>query len=41
MKKIIGSGTKREGLYYIDDFSPGKVNTISCSIIAKEKHIWL
>ena len=25
-KEIIGHGTKREGLYYLDDFSPGKTN---------------
>ncbi|RVW79177.1 hypothetical protein CK203_051326 [Vitis vinifera] len=25
-KEIIGHGTKREGLYYLDDFSPGKAN---------------
>ncbi|KAG6788370.1 hypothetical protein POTOM_004435 [Populus tomentosa] len=26
-KEIIGRGTKREGLYYMDDFSSGRVNT--------------
>jgi len=40
-KKIIGRGTKREGLYYMDDFSSGRVNTVKHSSSTKEKQIWL
>jgi hypothetical protein len=41
MKEIIGRGTKREGLYYVDDFSSGRVNTVSRTFNASEEHIWL
>ncbi|XP_073263621.1 uncharacterized protein [Populus alba] len=41
MKKIIGRGTKREGLYYMNDFSFNKVNTMSRTSSAHEEHIWL
>jgi hypothetical protein len=36
-KKIIKCGTKREGLYYMKDFSSCRVNTISRLVIVKEK----
>lgn len=36
-KEIIGRGTKRGGLYYLDDFSPGRANTVS----SREGQIWL
>ena len=35
-KEIIGCGTKREGLYYMDDFSHGRANTFH-SIEVKER----
>ena len=41
-KEIIGRGTKREGLYYMDDFNSGRTNNMQQhSISAKEKQIWL
>lgn len=40
-KKIIGRGTKREGLYYIDEFSIGKINMVKNSTTAQEKQIRL
>jgi len=40
-KKIIGRGTKREGLYYVDDFNIGNVNTVRRSLLTKENQIWL
>ena len=36
-KKIIGRGTKREGLYYMDDFNLGKVNHMHHTTSDKEK----
>ena len=39
-KEIIGRGTKREGLYYLDDFSYGRANNVH-SIGVKERQIWL
>jgi hypothetical protein len=36
-KEIIGHGTKREDLYYMDDFSSGRVNTVKHSSSTKEK----
>jgi hypothetical protein len=39
-KKIIGRGTKREELYYMDDFSCGRGNNIHL-VDNKERQIWL
>ncbi|RZB86491.1 Exocyst complex component EXO70B1 [Glycine soja] len=39
-KEIIGRGTKREGLYCLDDFSYGRANNVH-SIGVKERQIWL
>ncbi|KAK3006834.1 hypothetical protein RJ639_015528 [Escallonia herrerae] len=39
-KKIIGRGTKREGLYYMDDLSIGQTNTAH-GTNDKERQIWL
>lgn len=36
-KEIIGRGTKRKGLYYMDDFCIGIVNNVNHSSSAKEK----
>ena len=38
-KEIIGRGTKREGLYYMDDFGAGKINHVNRSSNAKENLI--
>ena len=40
-REIIGRGTKREGLYYMDDFNLGSVNTMRRSLITRENQIWL
>ena len=40
-KEIIGRGTKRGGLYYIDDFSTGRANNIQHSSGVKQRQIWL
>lgn len=40
-KEIIGRGTKRRGLYYMDDTSLGRINQVSRAISNKERHIWL
>ncbi|VVA21035.1 Hypothetical predicted protein, partial [Prunus dulcis] len=40
-KKILGHGTKRGGLYYVDDFSPGMANSVTHSFDSKQKQIWL
>lgn len=40
-KEIIGRGTKREGLYYMDDFSHGKASNMQHSTGIKEREIWL
>ena len=39
-KEIIGRGTKREGLYYMDDFNHGNENTMHYTEV-KERQIWL
>ena len=39
-KEIIGRGTKKEGLYYMDDFSYGRTNNMYSAGV-KERHIWL
>ena len=39
-KEIIGRGTKREGLYYIDDFSCGRANSVH-HVGDKERQILL
>ena len=38
-KEIIGHGTKREGLYYMDDFNISRVNTI-IQTSDKEQQVW-
>ncbi|BBH08684.1 ABC-2 type transporter family protein [Prunus dulcis] len=40
-KEILGRGTKREGLYYVDDFSPGMANNVTHPFDSKQKQIWL
>lgn len=40
-KEIIGHGTKKERLYYMNDFSSCRVNNVCHSFNAKEKPIWL
>ncbi|KAJ8642448.1 hypothetical protein MRB53_019142 [Persea americana] len=40
-KEIIGCGTKRGGLYYLDDFSPGKANHTHHHARSHERQIWL
>ena len=40
-KEIIGRGTKRGGLYYLDDFSPGKANHTHHQTSIHERQIWL
>lgn len=39
-EEVIGHGTKRDGLYYMDDFSPGKANKVSQDR-NKANEIWL
>ena len=38
-KEIIGHGTKRGGLYYLDDFSPRKTNHMQTQVNSKERQI--
>ena len=40
-KEIIGRGTKREGLYYMDDISVGRAHHMQNSVGVKEREIWL
>uniref|UniRef100_A0A2N9IGY8 Integrase catalytic domain-containing protein n=1 Tax=Fagus sylvatica TaxID=28930 RepID=A0A2N9IGY8_FAGSY len=40
-KEIIGRGTKRGGLYYVDDFSPSRANHMHHTVNNKERQIWL
>ncbi|CAL8161765.1 unnamed protein product [Prunus armeniaca] len=40
-KEILGRGTKRWGLYYVDDFSPGMANSVTNPFDSKQKQIWL
>ena len=40
-KDIIGRGTKRGGLYYLDDFSPGKAHHMHHQNSSHEQQIWL
>ncbi|KAM2654618.1 hypothetical protein EV2_026108 [Malus domestica] len=40
-RTIIGRGTKRRGLYYVDDVVPGQVNQVSSDHNNKVKRIWL
>ncbi|CAL9028855.1 unnamed protein product [Prunus brigantina] len=40
-KEILGRGTKRGGLYYIDDFSLGVANNVTHSFDSKQQQIWL
>ncbi|KAK8951274.1 hypothetical protein KSP39_PZI003194 [Platanthera zijinensis] len=40
-KEIIGRGTRRGGLYYLDDFSPGKANYMHHQTSNQERQIWL
>ena len=38
---IIGRGTKRKGLYYVDDVAPGHVHHVQSHNGNKQKNIWL
>ena len=40
-KKIIGRGTKRGGLYYLDNFSKGEAHHVCHQSSSKEWEIWL
>ncbi|CAL2271706.1 unnamed protein product [Prunus armeniaca] len=40
-KEILGRDTKRRGLYYVDDFSPGMANSVTHPFDSKQKQIWL
>ncbi|CAL2227525.1 unnamed protein product [Prunus armeniaca] len=40
-KDILGRGTKRGGLYYVDDFSPDIDNSVMHPSYRKHKKIWL
>ncbi|CAL9004611.1 unnamed protein product [Prunus brigantina] len=40
-KEIIGRGTKREGLYYVDDVVPGRANAIRASRTSHLQEVWL
>ncbi|WJX11696.1 Beta-galactosidase 8 [Trifolium repens] len=40
-KEIIGRGTKKGGLYYMDDFSTGRANNMQNSLNVKHKQILL
>jgi hypothetical protein len=40
-KEIIGRGTKRGGLYYVDDFNLGRANHMHHTVNNKERQIWL
>jgi hypothetical protein len=39
--EIIGPGTKRGGIYYVDNMSIGKANNMQGLSYARQKHIWL
>jgi hypothetical protein len=39
--EIIGRGTKRGGLYYMEDFSVGRAHHVSSSLSSKTRQIWL
>ena len=40
-KKIIGRGTKNEGLYYMDDFKMGQTHDVGQSGNSRIEQIWL
>jgi hypothetical protein len=40
-KEIIGRGTRRGGLYYVDDFSMGRAHHMHHPVDNKERQIWL
>ncbi|XP_021819415.1 uncharacterized protein LOC110761277 [Prunus avium] len=40
-KEIIGRGTKRGGLYYVDDFSMGKAHSVKHSSTWNDRQLWL
>ncbi|KAM1789243.1 hypothetical protein ACFX11_039423 [Malus domestica] len=40
-KKIIGRGTKRGDLYFVDDVSTGRVNLAQGAVDHKQRQIWL
>lgn len=40
-KEIIGRGTKRGGLYYMEDFSLGRAHHVASSLGSKVQQIWL
>jgi hypothetical protein len=41
IKEIIGRGTKRGGLYYVDNFSMGRVHHMRPPVDKNEQQIWL
>ncbi|CAL9024197.1 unnamed protein product [Prunus brigantina] len=40
-KEILGRGTKRGGLYYVNDFSLGVANNVTHPFDSKQQQIWL
>ncbi|CAN6563085.1 unnamed protein product [Malus baccata var. baccata] len=40
-KEIIGRGTKREGLYYVDDVVSGRANAVRASRSSNLQEVWL
>ncbi|CAL8156129.1 unnamed protein product [Prunus armeniaca] len=40
-KEIIRRGTKREGLYYVDDVVPGRANAVQASRTSHLQEVWL
>ncbi|CAN6568096.1 unnamed protein product [Malus baccata var. baccata] len=40
-KEIIGRGTKRKGLYYVDDVVPGRANAVRASRTNNLHEVWL
>jgi hypothetical protein len=40
-KEIIGRGTKRGGLYYVEDMSIGKANSMQGASDTRQQQIWL
>ena len=41
MKEIIRHGTKREGLYYVDDVIPSRANAVRASRANNLQEVWL
>ena len=40
-KEIIGHGTKREGLYYVDDVVPGRAHVVRVFCDSNLQEVWL